>query len=169
MLLVRRRILSAVTTEKPKETSVPASKRRQVIAGSATDLFQRTEKVKIEVERQLKSISDAYAAIDQAQAAAETAMKIVEAQLRSVNLKSHSDGMYVAELAEVWTRQSTKIDPKKFRAHVEADVFWESIKVSIEKAKEYLSEKELVGISDIEPSKLTGVFLKVNKVKRPKK
>lgn len=170
MLIVRRRI--PATTQVQVEVERPvvkaAVKPRSLIAGSASDMHTRTEKAKLQIEAQLKLISNAYTAIDQAQEQVDQAFKIVEAQLRLVNLTEHTDGVYRAALEEVWTRQSRTVDPKKFRAHVAADVFWDSIKVSLEKVKEHISEKELNNISDIVASKMTGRALKVSKVSKTK-
>ena len=146
--------------------------RRDTTAGSASDNHARTEKAKLEIERQLKLISESFEAIDKAQEIADRATKIIEAQLKLVNLKRHDDGVYAAELKEVYSRQSRTIDPKKFRAHVDAEVFWASIKVSVEQAKGSLTEKELNAMSDVVPSKMTGIVISIAKVdakKAPKK
>lgn len=174
MLLVRRAMPKSVTgstVPAPVESEVLVnitkltSRRRPALAGSASDNFSRVGKAKEEIEKQLKLISNSYEEIDQAQANVEKAFKVVEALLRLVNLKEHSDGVYKAALEEVWTRQSRTIDPKKFKTRVANDVFWASIRVNLEQAKQHLSEKELMSISDTVPSKATGIQLKIAKIK----
>lgn len=168
MLLLRRKSLPPQSVEAPKATKTIHAIRAP-LAGSVADNFSRTAKAKQQIEVQLKLISKAYDAIDTAQEIVDTACKVLEAQLRLVNLKSHSDGVYVASLEEVWSRQSRVIDPKKFRAQVDAEVFWGAIKINIDQAKDHLSEKELARISDVTPGALTGIKLKVAKEKPAKR
>lgn len=175
LMLRRRPVATPATIEKPKTdkatppTQAPLKKeapvQRPAVAGSATDNHQRLEKAKQAIEAQLKLISESYDAIDAHQAAADQASKVIEAQLRLVNLTEHDDGVYRAKIAEVWSRQSRKIDPKKFKACVASEVFWDSVNVNIGKAEEYLSAKELNTMSDVVPSKLTGRVLKIEKIK----
>lgn len=121
------------------------------------------------IDGQLKLISDAYDRIDAAHAEVVQAHKIIEAQLRLVNLEHHTDGVYYAELKEQWTRQTRDIDPKKYRTKVSNDAFWGSITVSVTKAGEFLTDREINEISDVVPGKMTGYALKVEKVERVKK
>lgn len=170
MLIVRRKMPTpiAVVVHKPAEVKPVQANRRPALAGSAGDLHAQKERAKVEIEKQLKLISNAHRQIDDAQIISEQAHKVVEAQLRLANLTEHTDGVYKAALVEVWSRQSRTIDPKKFKAHVGDIAFWGSIKVSVEKASEHLTEKELAAVSDIQAGRMTGISLKVDKHKTRK-
>lgn len=162
MLIVRRKLQEQVTQQRTTTPTLVAG-RRPVLAGSAADLHAQKERVKREIEKHLKLISDAHQQIDNAQVIVDNAHKVIEAQLRLVNLTSHSNGVYVAAMVEVYSRQSRTIDPKKFKAHVGDDVFWGSIKVSVESASAHLTDKELAAVSDIKAGRLTGVQLKIGR------
>ena len=159
---VRRSSVAEILNKSATRHSSP------VTLDSAAERSRIAEKARNSIDAQLKLISKAEAEIDQAQADMEKARRIIEAQLRLANLVSHSNGVYDAELVDTWTKQSRSIDAKKFRNKVSNDVFWGSIDVSISRAKEHLSEKELNEISDIVPSVKTGTILKVS-LRRKKK
>lgn len=117
------------------------------------------------IDAQLKLIAEAERKIDDAQVQIARAHEDIEQLLRSAKLDSHTDGVRIAELIEKFTRQGRTIDPKKFKAKVTADVFWDSVEVSISKASKHLSEKELNSISDVVPSKSTGYHLVIREAK----
>lgn len=137
-----------------------------VVADSAVEREQATKRAKAQIEKQLKLISDASDQIDSAHLQLEQAYKIIEAQLRLVNLDSHNDGVYVAALIQQWTKQQRTIDPKRYRAKVSNSAFWGSIEVSVSKAKEFLTDREINDIADVKPGVSTGFKLKVEKIKR---
>lgn len=101
--------------------------------------------------------------IDNTVAELERANGEIEQLMRANNLASHTDGHYVTEIYEAVSRQSRTIDPKKFRNSVGDSAFWDSIEVSITKAKKHLSEKELDHISDVIPPKSQGYKYRIKK------
>lgn len=116
----------------------------------------------------LKLISDCDEAIDRAQESKDVALAKVEALMRQHKMSTMDNGRLLAEISEVFTRQSRTIDPKKFRAQVTANVFWECTEISLTKAKQHLGEKEMNAISDIVPSRSTGFVLKVRELPKKK-
>lgn len=170
MLVLRRRTqtqAAAAPTPAPSATAAvvhPARRLRVTSVNAAVFREARAQEAKAKIDAQLKLVSEAEAAIDEAQAKLAEAYKLIEAQLKLADLTIHSDGVYIAELKEQWTNQTRDIDPKKFRNKVEAEVFWNSIAVSVTKAKQFLSERELNDISDVKPGVKVGVLLKVKKI-----
>lgn len=141
-----------------------ARKAQPVTVDSAAEQEALVVRVKENVEAQLKLISEADTAIDTAVATREQALKVIEAQLKLGKLDFHTDGSYLAEIVDQWTKQSRDIDPQKFRAKVSNEVFWSSIKVSVTLAEKHLTDKELGEIADVVPGKLVGQVLKVRKL-----
>ena len=135
-----------------------------VVANStgAKEAIHRAQGLKI--NDQLKLIAKAEADIDDAQLRLTQAREEVERLLREANMDHHSDGVYIAEIVETFTRQSRTIDPKKLRVKAGDTAFWKCITVNIGKAEEFLSKKEMDDISDIVESKSTGFSLKVKKL-----
>lgn len=171
--LARRMLTGGLKKPSPGDILAKSSARRVLpaVANSAEARHAKAEEARAEIDTQLKLIAAAENAIDDAMADIEAARKAIESKLRDNNLTSHSNGLYFAELVEQFTRQSRTIDPKKFRNAVANDVFWESIAVNIGKAEQHLTEKELTAISDVIPSRSSGIVLKVKKrepVKRKK-
>ena len=70
-------------------------------------------------------------------------------------------GEYIAKLSETYSNQVRKVDAQKFRNAVTNDQFWKSIDVSITRAKEFLTDKEITALSDVIPSVSQGFKLKV--------
>lgn len=165
MLLVRRRTPN-IPPKPATQSATTAPVRRLALAGSASDMHAQRQRAKAEIDKHLKLISDAHRQIDDAQLVSDNSHRVIEAQLRLVNMTEHSDGVYKAAMVEVYSRQSRTIDPKKFKVHVADSVFWGSIKVSVENAKAHLTEKELAAISDVKAGKSTGVQLKVDKLEK---
>lgn len=180
MALIRRRPASTansnagqeqVQIEKPApQVQVtaprPASTLRKTSVNTAADKAAIAEKARRVIDENLKSISLAERAIDDAQAQITQSTKIIEAQMKLAVLDYHSDGVKEALLREAFTRQGRKVDPKKFRNHVPDAVFWASIKVSLEAAGQHLTDKEINEIADITPSVSQGYQLKVQDVKK---
>lgn len=113
-------------------------------------------------------ISESDEAIDRAVEAKEAAIARIEERMRLHKLPVIDNGKLIAELTETFTRQSRTIDPKKFRSKVTNTQFWDSIDVSVSKAKAFLGEKELNGISDVVPAKSLGYSVKVREMKKGK-
>lgn len=138
--------------------------RRAPVGSAAPEFLQMKNRAKDDIAAKLKLISQAYADIDEATAKIDEASKVIEARLKSVNMTEYSDGVLKACIEETFSRQSTYIDPKKFRAAVESDAFWSSIKVLLEEASKHLSKTELARISDVTPGKRTGTRFTVKPV-----
>jgi hypothetical protein len=177
MLLVRRKLVQEpVVAVSPLRRvarivhATPTVAATQVVravprsANSAITREIQARLAKEEINQQLKLIANAEAAIDDAQEAIELAYLVIERKLRDSNLISHSNGVYLAEIVEQFTRQSRTVNPKKFRTQVTADVFWDSVSVDVGKALKHLSDKELTKIADVVPGKSTGHVLKVKKL-----
>lgn len=169
MMLVRRRATVEPKSPAPETTAIPTIRRLRVTSVNAAVHRAGTEQAaRQKIDEQLKLISDAERQIDEAQIVIAQAYKMVEAQLRLANIMFHSNGLYLAEIKEQWTNQSTDIDPKKFRVKVPDAAFWGSISVSVTKAKSFLTAKELSEIADVKPGMKIGEVLKVSKIE-PKK
>ena len=140
------------------------SVRRTRHSTTASDKSRMVAKAKQAIEEQLKLISKSEETIDAATEQIKQAYKVVEAQLKLADLTCHSYEDHVAEIVEQWTNQSRNIDPKKFRNKVTAEVFWDSIEVSLTKAKAHLTEKEINEIADVVPSQFKGKVLKIKKL-----
>jgi hypothetical protein len=177
MALIRRRPVAPtsgvgqVQIEKPAPqvqvtATRPASTLRKTSVNTAADKAAIAEKAKLVIETNLKSISLAERAIDDAQSQITQSTKIIEAQMKLAVLDYHTDGVKEALLKEAFTRQGRKLDPKKFKAHVPDAVFWAAIRVSLEVAGEHLTEKEINEIADVTPSVSQGYKLKVQDVKK---
>lgn len=137
-----------------------------VVADSAVDREQAVKRARARIDAQLKLVSEANDKIDSAQQEIAQAYKIIEAQLRLVNISEHDDGLYRARLREHFTRQQRTIDPKRYRNKVSNDAFWGSIEVSVTKAAEFLTDKEINDIADVKPGVSSGFKLEVDKIKR---
>lgn len=59
-------------------------------------------------------------------------------------------------------RSVTKVDPREFFEYVGEDEFFDSISVSVTKAREHLSDKELKSISETTPAKTQEPRLKLS-------
>ncbi len=157
-VLVRRVRAAPVVATK---TTVAPSRRLRL----TSDRLERLKEDREAIYEQLKSISECDEAIDRAMSLKEAALAKVEELMRENRIEVIDNGKLIAELAEGFTRQSRTIDPRKFRTKVTNDQFWGSIEVSVTKAKQFLGEKELNGISDVVPSQSTGFHLKVREFK----
>lgn len=176
--LIRTKSTPVETAEEVVETTpettpeTPTRRLRLTSANTAMDASKTATRAKAAIDEQLKVISKSEADIDVAAAQITQANKIIEAQLQLAGLTHHTDGVYLAEIIDQWTNQSRNIDPKKFKNQVTNDVFWESIEVSLTKAKAHLTEKEINEIADVVPSQFKGKILKVKKlgprVRKPK-
>ena len=160
MQILRRRILPRAPVA-TTETKAPTQGALRFAAGSRIEARKK-------IEVQLKLIAESERQIDDAQVQIARAHEDIEQLLRAAKLDSHTDGIRIAELIEKFTRQGRTIDAKKFKAKVPADTFWACIDVSITRAGENLSQKELDSISEVVPSRSTGYHLVVREVKAKK-
>ena len=158
-------------TVKPATEAAPA----QASASPIRKLRLTSDKVaRMQADRQailedLKLISESEAAIDRAQQAIEVAMARIEERMREHRMTTIDNGDRIAEMVEGFSRQQRTIDPKKYRSKVTNDQFWGSIEVSVTKAKQFLGEKELNGISEVVSAKSLGFKLKVRELTKSRK
>lgn len=123
------------------------------------------------IEENLKLISLAEVAIDEATAQIDRAYKAVDAEMRLAELASYTHEGYLAEITENWTRALRVIDPKKYRNKVTDEVFWASVEVGVTKAKEYLTDTEIDKLlsKDSKNAEPKGKTLKINKMSGKKR
>lgn len=164
MLRTRTRPTVPATETKEEVQSPPARRLRTQGANTAATRAPLIRAAKEAIEQQLRLIAKAEAAIDQAQAAISNAHGIIEDRMRDVNLSEHAYGVHIARLVEVFSNQRVHIDPKKFRAKVANDVFWDSISVLVTQARAHLNEKEILAIADVVPPVSQGIRLKVERI-----
>ena len=109
----------------------------------------------------LKDIAEAEKMIDRAQEKMGSAYEMLDALMRQFKWPIIDDGEYIVKLSETYSNQVRKVDAQKFRNAVTNDQFWKSIDVSITRAKEFLTDKEITALSDVIPSVSQGFKLKV--------
>lgn len=168
MRLIRRTVSNDAEQVQVQEERQTRPVRR--VLNNAASRFHAANAAREQITEQLKLISQAEHEIDKAQAIITEATAKINELMRQNNLQMHSNGVHSAVIEETFTRQSTHIDPKKFRAAVSADVFWDCIEVAVGKAREHMTSRELDKISDVVPAKSTGYRLKIKRleVKRRK-
>ena len=163
MLITRRRNSAPVVQMETVHAEPVKPKTVAIHATASTKVTARRD-----IERQLKLIADAERAIDDATIQIERSREDIERLLRLSGLESHTDGVRIASLIEQFTKQSRTIDPQKYRNAVAADVFWKTIDVSLTRAKEFITDKEIDAIADIVRAKSLGTKLVIKEVKRAK-
>lgn len=71
-------------------------------------------------------------------------------EMKRLGLKEQKNGRCDAEIVRPAGRSQTKIDPREYQEAVADDeAFYDSVSVSVTKAKEHLSGKELAAVSRI--------------------
>jgi hypothetical protein len=74
-------------------------------------------------------------------------------EMKRLGLKEQKNGRCDAEIVRPAGRSKTEIDPREYQEAVEDDdAFYDSISVSVSKAKEHLSGKELANVSKVTPA-----------------
>lgn len=74
-------------------------------------------------------------------------------EMKRLGLKEHKNGRCDAEIVRPSGRSKTEIDPREYQEAVtDDDAFYDSISVSVSKAKEHLSGKELAAVSKVTPA-----------------
>lgn len=82
-------------------------------------------------------------------------------EMKRLGIKEHKNGRCDAEIVRPAGRSSTKIDPCEYHQAVGSDeAFYDSVSVSVGKAKEHLSGKELANVSTVTPAKAGEPVLK---------
>lgn len=97
----------------------------------------------------LKLIAKLDAKADElAQTRAEIEERIKK-QMAAAELDQVDDGVYDATYKGTMGKSSREIDPKRFQKAVKPEAFWSAVSVSVTKAKEYLTDKEIDSISEV--------------------
>jgi hypothetical protein len=74
-------------------------------------------------------------------------------EMKRLGLKEQKNGRCDATIVRPAGRSQTKIDPREYQEAVaDEDAFYDSISVSVTKAKEHLSGKELANVSKVTPA-----------------
>ena len=74
-------------------------------------------------------------------------------EMKRLGLKEQKNGRCDAEIVRPSGRSSTLIDPREYQEAVaDDDAFFDSISVSVTKAKDHLSGKELAAVSKVTPA-----------------
>jgi len=152
----------AARTDKAKTLVLRTSLAREE---GANQKFAKEASARKRIDEQLKLISKAEHQIDEATQALNDATETVHAILNDANLLEHTNGVHLAKIVEQWSNQKTFVDPKSFRAKVNNEIFWSSIDVALGKARQHLTEKELLDIADVTPGQLMGKRLKIERCK----
>jgi len=83
-------------------------------------------------------------------------------EMKRLGLKEHKNSRVEAAIVRPAGRSKTEIDPREFHeAVIDDDVFYASISVSVSKAKEHLSGKELNNVATVTPAKPGDPMLKL--------
>ncbi len=82
-------------------------------------------------------------------------------EMKRLGLKEQKNGRCDAEIVRPAGRSKTEIDAREYQEAVDDDAFYDSISVSVSKAKEHLSGKELAGVSKVTPATPGNPTLKV--------
>lgn len=168
-LLRRRSIRADVPAAPSAETPVSHAPRLRLrVANNAASRAQADRSVRNEIDEQLQLIASLDIEIDQLMEKLQGAHAKIEKLMSQGKINDHSDGNYNASIVEVFSRQKTVIDPKRFKAQVGEKEFWACVEVPVGKAEEILGKKELARISDVTPGKSTGYQFKLKKVEAKK-
>lgn len=162
-VLRRTRPTSAPVVALPSAPQAPGRLHRVTSKNTAHTRAAAAAAARTRIDEILKLIAMHEDTIDNAVAELEKANGEIEHLMRQNNLGTHTDGHYITEIYEAVSRQSRTIDPKKFRNSVGDAAFWDSIEVSVGKAKKHLSEKELDHISDVVPPKSQGYKYRIKR------
>lgn len=153
---------AAPAPQAPKPANSPRLRLR--VADNAAARAAQANNARAELDEHLQLIAKLDTELDNLMAALADQHKIVEDIMRRNKLSEHCDGAYKATIVEVFSRQSTVIDPKRFKASVADKDFWDCVTIAVGKAEEVLGKKELGRISDITPGKSQGYQFKLKKV-----
>ena len=152
-----RRVQVAVASAPPIPPRVVM--RRTLRVTSNNTAIHRAERLKVvraEIDEALQALAKNEQQLDEVMAEQERIHGVIEKLLRDNNLNVHHDAHYETGIAEAFSRQSTYVDPKKFKAAVSNADFFKCIEVMLGKAREVMAQKELDRISDITPGKSQG-------------
>jgi hypothetical protein len=120
------------------------SRRKQTITGAD---------VKLELDSITAKMRDAEDTMLAAQHELENLREKAQATMKAARLETHSCAAGDLKIVVPSGRSSTYISPKLFQEFVTPEEFLESVKISVTKAREYLSGKEMNDIAEVTPAK----------------
>jgi hypothetical protein len=109
--------------------------------------------VKLELDSLTAQMRDAQDAMEAAQHELEKLREKAFATLKAARLDGHECVHGDLKIVVPSGRSSTYISPKLFQECVTPDEFLDAVKVSVTKARDYLSGKELNDIAEVTPAK----------------
>lgn len=130
------------TEAHPARRRVRVSRAKQKVTGAS---------VKVRLDELTAKMRDADSKIKAAQRDYELLHKEAFDAMKAARLTDHSCAQGDLKIKVSSGRSSTYIGPKEYQAAVTPEEFLESVKVSITKAKEYLSGKEINEIAVVTP------------------
>ena len=133
----RRRVRTARTTTKSP------SRARQKVTGASE---------KLKLDTLTREMRDAQRSIDAAQRVLALKCKEAFETMRAAKIDSHSCAQGDLKIKVPSGRSSTYIAPKEFHEMVDDDEFYESVSVSVTKARKHLSGKEINEIAKVTPA-----------------
>lgn len=166
-LILRRRKVAA-PTEPITRVALVSRTARPRVANNASTREQAAKAARERIDQHMLRLAEVHRLMDELSDEQDTLHARIEDELRGANLSEHSDGVYRATVEEVFSRQTTTIDPKKFRAKVADRTFWETVEVPVGKAKGVMSLKEYNEIADVVSGKSMGYVFKIKPVERKK-
>ncbi len=90
-------------------------------------------------------------------------------EMKRLGLKEHKNGRVEAAIVRPAGRSKTEIDAREYHeAVIDDDIFYDSITVSVSKAKEHLSGKELNNVATVTPAKPGDPMLKLKIIPQAK-
>lgn len=117
------------------------------------------------IEILMKSIANATDAMAALKVKIDTETATLCELMAKAREDKHEYGDLVAERFKPSGRSSTVIDPRKFYNTVEEDDFFDSVTVSVTKAKGILSERALAKISNTIPGTPGAETVKIKRIK----
>ena len=118
-----------------------------------------------EIESLMKSIANAEDAIASLSAKVKNETQRLYSLLVAAKETTHQCGDLVADVVIPAGRSSTLIDPRKFYNEVKEDDFFDSVIVSVTKARQVLPERTLAKISKVTPGTTGEPIVKLKRIK----
>lgn len=141
--------------------------RPSVNAARRTRVAQATRDYYSEVIALLKSVAELDAEQESLKRRTLETEQAIEALMTEGKLEKVDDGVFQAKRAETVTRSTRVIDLKALRKKVGDATFLKMCSVTIATAKDFLSEKELALVSEVQEGSGTGEYkTTVSRVKK---
>lgn len=123
-----------------------------------------------QAEKVVKQHLSAYQELEEEMDALKVRMESLKQEITETmengKLTEVFQGVLVAKYASPATRSSTVIDPQKFSDHVLPEEFWDCISISVTKAREVMSERELKKVSTTSPGEPKPPVLTITRKKK---